>query len=347
MKKNILINIYLLLICLNAFGETTNSIKVDSFSQNSIQHNISNLNYKVDSLIKIQRNDNKEKIEIDEIQKAIHNLNLQINELQKQNKALSDSLSYLINADTSKLDEFEYNYKLYKNEEKLNNKLFSTIRWVLRVSLLLLLALIGLNFWFNLRLGKKEIEALKNEISNITDDKLSNHTIDINNIKNKISNITDEKLSKHTEDIKNSLSDKVSKSNFHVKTGILEGMILDTKTDLLLKNGHILKTQNKPEEALMSYINAGVICNKSNHFLLSSVLGHLIIVLNDLDEMHNYRYEELLKFSKELSDKYSEQKLLITGKLKLIKKFEYRNSEFTQFKLPIIPYSGNDKVYID
>src|SRR6056297_2184274 len=119
---------------------------------------------------------------------------------EKRNK-LSTQDSLVKNNDEQnalKLTESETYRLLYNNAKDTNNRIISTIQWMIGISVAFLLTLFGGHIFFNWRINRKEIDIIKKDIDkkieNLNKDLLKNISEDTKERKKEIKSTIDEKF---------------------------------------------------------------------------------------------------------------------------------------------------------
>lgn len=231
----------------------------------------------------------------------------------------------MANADATKIETDEFNkitetnsqttiseitvsqaYKLlYENSKESNDRIISTIQWVLGIVFAFLLALIGSQIFFNFRISKKEIDNIKKDI----DKKISELKVvllkDIDTTNRENTKQFQELIEKIKTDVKENINYKFEeksklldvKIEMHEKgIGILKHEFEDDikylKVDINKNKGDLWNLKGVKSNALTSFITtASLIIELKRE--VKYILNDIIEVLEKLNKIHEMDYSAL------------------------------------------------------
>ena len=197
-------------------------------------------------------------------------------------------------------------YKLlYENTKRSNEIIISTIQWTIGFIFTFLLALIGSQVLYNIRLNKKEIENIKSNVEKDITEISGQLNKEINNITNENINKIDNKIESIRKEMIGNINDKIAEQNklyeanveLHKKDiKIYENTINSKLKELEIKVqknvGDIWGLKGVKANALSSFVTTAKLIIGLKHES-KYILSDIIEVLKELKEIHKIDYEDL------------------------------------------------------
>lgn len=202
---------------------------------------------------------------------------------------------------------------LYENSKENNEKMWSAIQWTLGISLVFLLAIFGSQFFFNWRIGKKEVEKIHEEVFKIAAEQKA-ELISLQKEENQMATKeTKDLIAELKKDLKEAASKQFIAQDKNIRTtmeiarkwqeyfeGKIENSLSRIESRVAKNEGEIWKIRGVESNALSSFVDAALIkidLNDNPSYLIDDIIK----ILESISEIHAYTYDRL----KELSEKMS------------------------------------------
>lgn len=217
---------------------------------------------------------------------------------------------------------------LYENSKESNNRLISTIRWVIGIVVAFLLALIGSQVFFNIRISKREIDNIKKDLdtksSALKEELLKNiNEGNRDNIKqyqayeNKIGNMVKEEIQRRFEEKSKYLETKMTgyEKNIEMIEREMKNDIKYLEIDIRKNEGDLWNLRGVKANALARYVETANLKIELKGTVEHS-LDDIIEVLSKMDSIHKMDYSHLESLIKKIPKKHENLKSQIESLFK-------------------------------
>jgi regulatory protein YycI of two-component signal transduction system YycFG len=255
-------------------------------------------------------------------------------------------------SDQTTMTESEAYKLLYDNVKESNDKLVTTVQWVIGIALAFLLAILGSQIFFNWKINTKDIEYIKKDI----DEKilaLKGELISSLDKKSKeIQTLIDKKITDTEIELKEDIKDKFESRMkfFNLKSETIEQRMKDEvkllKRDIEKNEGDIWTLKGVESNALSSYLRSALLEIELDREV-KYILNDIIAILEKLEEIHQFDYSKLDELTSKLTalHKNQQEKIISLYKNKPVYRFVERPNTFEHGSLVSLGgHSGKEYV---
>lgn len=251
---------------------------------------------------------------------------------QTSNLILTDTTSLSNHNPITESDAYKL---LYENAKENNDRIVTTIQWVIGISLAFLLAILGSQIFFNWKINKNEIDYIKKDIEEKMLTLKAELTSSIDVKGKEIQNAIDKKISEAEMQLKTDIKDKFESriKFFSYKSDATEERIdkevKQLKIELEKNSGDIWLLKGIESNALSSYLRTAKLQIELKREA-KYILNDIISILSKLEDIHDLDYRNLNELINCLDSTYQTQKDKITSlyKNKPVYRFSERRSPF-------------------